>query len=56
MNAPTDLAALKTRQRGAWASGDYAVTGTELLDPFNRAGPASLVVPSEYLEVVATRR
>ena len=29
---------------------------TELLDRLNRAGPASLVVPSEYLEVVATRR
>ena len=29
---------------------------SELLDPLNRAGPASLVVPSEYLEVVATRR
>ena len=30
MNAPTDLAALKTRQRAAWASGDYAVIGTTL--------------------------
>jgi ubiquinone/menaquinone biosynthesis C-methylase UbiE len=30
MNAPTDLAALKTRQQGAWASGDYAVIGTTL--------------------------
>jgi len=29
---------------------------TELLDRLNRAGPGSLVVPSEYLEVVATRR
>jgi hypothetical protein len=28
---------------------------TELLDRLNRAGPGSLVVPSEYLEVVATR-
>ncbi len=30
--APTkpDLAALKTRQQGAWASGDYAVVGTTL--------------------------
>jgi SAM-dependent methyltransferase len=27
-----------------------------LLDRFNRAGPASLVVPSEYLEIVVTRR
>ena len=27
----------------------------ELLDSLNRAGPASLVVPSEYLEVVVTR-
>jgi ubiquinone/menaquinone biosynthesis C-methylase UbiE len=30
MNAPTDLAALKARQQGAWASGDYAVIGTTL--------------------------
>jgi len=30
MNAPTDLAALKSRQRTAWASGDYAVIGTTL--------------------------
>ena len=28
---------------------------TELLDGLNRAGPGSLVVPSEYLEVVITR-
>ena len=30
MNAPTDLSALKQRQQGAWASGDYAVIGTTL--------------------------
>jgi ubiquinone/menaquinone biosynthesis C-methylase UbiE len=30
MNAPVDLAALKTRQQTAWASGDYAVIGTTL--------------------------
>jgi SAM-dependent methyltransferase len=29
---------------------------TELLDRSNRAGPASLVVPSDYLEIVVTRR
>ncbi|WEJ74172.1 class I SAM-dependent methyltransferase [Pseudomonas sp. PSE14] len=29
---------------------------TQLLEASNRAGPASLVVPSEYLEVVLTRR
>ena len=29
---------------------------TELLNGLNRAGPASLVVPSEYLEIVITRR
>ncbi|QEY72375.1 class I SAM-dependent methyltransferase [Pseudomonas denitrificans (nom. rej.)] len=29
---------------------------TQLLDASNRAGPSSLVVPSEYLEVVLTRR
>ena len=27
----------------------------DLLDRLNRAGPGSLVVPSEYLEVVVTR-
>jgi ubiquinone/menaquinone biosynthesis C-methylase UbiE len=30
MNAPVDLAALKTRQQAAWSSGDYAVIGTTL--------------------------
>ena len=25
-----DLAALKTRQQGAWSSGDYAIVGTTL--------------------------
>ncbi|MDO9438055.1 class I SAM-dependent methyltransferase [Hydrogenophaga sp.] len=29
---------------------------TELLNRLNRAGPAALVVPSEYLEIVITRR
>jgi len=29
---------------------------TEILDAANRAGPASLIVPGEYLEVVVTRR
>ena len=29
---------------------------TDLLNTLNRAGPASLVVPSEYLEIVITRR
>ena len=29
---------------------------TELLEGLNRAGPSSLVVPSEYLEAVVTRR
>jgi hypothetical protein len=28
----------------------------ELLNRLNRAGPDSLVVPSEYLEIVITRR
>jgi ubiquinone/menaquinone biosynthesis C-methylase UbiE len=28
--APADLTAVKTRQQGAWASGDYAVVGTTL--------------------------
>jgi hypothetical protein len=28
--APTDLAAVKARQRVAWSSGDYAVVGTTL--------------------------
>src|SRR6218665_2744200 len=30
MNAPIDLAALKTRQQAAWGSGDYAIIGTTL--------------------------
>lgn len=30
MNAPIDLAVLKTRQQATWASGDYAVVGTTL--------------------------
>jgi len=30
MNATVDLAALKTRQQAAWASGDYAIIGTTL--------------------------
>ncbi len=29
---------------------------TDLLNRLNRAGPGSLVVPSEYLEVVVRRR
>jgi hypothetical protein len=29
---------------------------TELLNRMNRAGAASLIVPSEYLEVVITRK
>ena len=29
---------------------------TELLQRFNQGGAATLAVPSEYLEVVATRR
>ena len=29
---------------------------SELLNGMNRAGPNSLVVPSEYLEIVVTRR
>jgi SAM-dependent methyltransferase len=30
MNAPTDFAALKTRQMAAWGSGDYSTIGTTL--------------------------
>ena len=30
MSAPVDLAAVKTRQQGAWSSGDYAIVGTTL--------------------------
>jgi SAM-dependent methyltransferase len=30
MNAPTDFAAIKTRQQTAWSTGDYAVIGTTL--------------------------
>jgi hypothetical protein len=58
VDPPVDLKALKGRQMSAWASGDYAVIGTtlQLLSRLNRGGPGSLVVPSEYLEVVITRR
>lgn len=66
MNARTDFVALKNRQQAAWASGDYVVIGStlqivgeqlaELLARMNRDGSASLVVPSEYLEVVVARR
>ncbi len=45
------FAALPVEQ-GAALERDLA----ELLARLDRAGPASLVVPSEYLEVVATRR
>ena len=45
MNAATDHNAVKR-------SSDLA----ELTDRFNRAGAALLVIPSEYREVVATRR
>ncbi|WP_271407598.1 class I SAM-dependent methyltransferase [Pseudomonas sp. Q1-7] len=40
------------------ADGAYALEQdlTELLERYNRAGPDSLIVPSEYLEVVITRR
>ena len=30
MNAPIDLAVLKSRQQAAWASGNYALIGTTL--------------------------
>ena len=36
--------------------GDSGHNLTELLERYNRAGPESLIVPSEYLEVVITRR
>ena len=50
--APLDLGALKTRQQGAWSSGDYAVVGTtlqivgeELCEALDlRAGPKVLDV------------
>jgi len=51
-----DLNALKSRQQTAWGSGDYAVIGTTLLNGLNRGGSDSLVVPSEYLEIVVTRK
>jgi ubiquinone/menaquinone biosynthesis C-methylase UbiE len=43
--------AAQTPQRAESLAGELA----ELLAGLNRAGPASLVVPSEYLEVVVTR-
>lgn len=42
MNAPIDFTAIESR--------------TELLDRLNRVHDGSLIVPSEYLEIVAVRR
>jgi hypothetical protein len=47
----TDLQALKQRQQLTWSAGDYAVVGTTL-----QVVGATLVLPSEYLEVVITTR
>jgi hypothetical protein len=41
--------AVKTRQQAAWSADNYAVVG-------NRSGNATLVLPSEYLEVVIERK
>jgi hypothetical protein len=43
--------AAQTPDKAASLTGELA----ELLDSLNRAGPGSLIVPSEYLEVVVTR-
>ena len=43
--------AAQTAEKAVALAGELA----ELLDGLNRAGPGSLVVPSESLEVVVTR-
>jgi len=45
MNGLTDLAALETRRRTAWASGDCAVIGTTVQ-----------IVAESLAEVIARRR
>ncbi len=60
--AAADLPALKTRQQAAWSSGDPAGQADlerdllQLIARFNRAGDGSMVVPSDYLAIVITRR
>jgi hypothetical protein len=58
-----NLTTIKALQQRAWASGDYAMFGATLLSElvnlvnrFNRSGDETMVVPSDYLEVVALRR
>jgi SAM-dependent methyltransferase len=52
--APIDLAALKSRQQGAWASGDYAVVGTTLQLVGERLAEAcDLLTDEQVLDVAA---
>jgi len=52
--APVDFAALKTRQQGAWASGDYAVVGTTLqLVGEQLAEACDLITDERVLDVAA---
>jgi len=52
--ASIDLAALKTRQQGAWASGDYAVVGTTLqLVGEQLAEACDLLTDEQVLDVAA---
>jgi SAM-dependent methyltransferase len=53
MNAPTDFTALKTRQRTAWASGDYAVIGTTLQIVGEQLAEACDLRTDEYVLDVA---
>ena len=54
MTTPTDLAALKDRQRAAWASGDYAVIGTSLqLVGESLAEACDLLTDERVLDVAA---
>ncbi|MDX6381228.1 MAG: hypothetical protein QOI57_2252 [Rubrobacteraceae bacterium] len=57
-----NLTTIKVLRQRAWASGDYAMFGATLLSElvdlvnrFNRSGDERMVVPSDYLEVVALR-
>src|SRR6476620_5418400 len=59
-----DLSALKTRQHGAWSSGDYAIVGTTLqivgedlceeLDVGAGTGNATLAAARRWCEVIST--
>lgn len=54
--AAADLPALKTRRQAAAGQADLERDLLQLIARFNRAGDGSMVVPSDYLAIVITRR